>query len=67
MLLGVATGLAMWALGMPTPSLWAAFTAVANFAPFIGPAVTFAVLAGVGLVTFDGLLQSLVPALVFSC
>lgn len=64
-LLGVATGLAMWVLGMPTPSLWAAFTAVANFAPFIGPAVTFAVLAGVGLVTFDGLLQSLVPALVF--
>ncbi|MQT11796.1 AI-2E family transporter [Segnochrobactrum spirostomi] len=63
--LGVATGVAMWALGMPTPSLWAAFTAVANFAPFIGPAVTFAVLAGVGLVTFDGLLPSLVPALVY--
>ena len=60
--LGVATTLAMAALGMPAPVLWGALAALLNFVPYIGPAVVAATLAGVGLVSFDGVLAGLLPA-----
>ena len=63
--MGTAVGVAMYALGVPSPYLWGGLAAVFNYAPFIGPAIMAGILAGVGLVTFDDIWQSLSPALVF--
>jgi len=63
--LGIATALMTWAFGFPTPYLWGAIAAVANFAPFIGPGVVAVILMGMGLVTFPELSAALLPALVF--
>ncbi|HYH37370.1 MAG TPA: AI-2E family transporter [Azospirillum sp.] len=63
--LGVATGLLMWAQGMPNPTLWGAMITFLNFIPFIGPAVMTAVLFLVSVLTFDGLFNILIPPLSF--
>lgn len=62
---GVAVGLAMWVLGMPSPHLWGAMAAVLNFALYIGPAAMAVILLGVAAITFDGLSAAIVPPLVF--
>lgn len=51
--LGLATGIAMWAIGMPSPALWGALAAVLNFVPYLGPGLVALILAGVALVTFE--------------
>jgi predicted PurR-regulated permease PerM len=53
--LGVATSLAMMALGMPNPVLWGVLAGVLNFVPYVGSATTFLVLTIVAFVSFDGL------------
>jgi predicted PurR-regulated permease PerM len=52
--LGLATGLAMFALGMPNPILWGALAGVLNFIPYVGSAATLIVLIVVATVSFDG-------------
>jgi len=49
---GVAVGLAMWALGLPTPALWALMTVVVEFVPYLGALVMVVLLAVAGLATF---------------
>lgn len=61
--LGVATALAMWALGMPSPWLWGALAAVLNFLPYIGPAITAVIIASAALLNFDSWTQILMPPL----
>jgi predicted PurR-regulated permease PerM len=51
--LGVATGSAMWALGMPNPILWGVMAGVFNFIPYVGSAATFLILCVVAFVSFD--------------
>lgn len=64
--LGLATGLAMWALGMPNPVLWGVMAGLFNFVPYVGAMVTLVVLAVVGLMSFDDLGRALAaPALFF--
>jgi predicted PurR-regulated permease PerM len=53
--LGVATGLAMWGWGMPTPYLWGALAAVLNFIPYAGAGTTLLVITLVAVVSFDTL------------
>lgn len=61
--LGVAVTLAMWALGMPNPVLWGVLAGLAEFIPYLGAAIVFAVLTLAGLATFPHLGQALlVPA-----
>lgn len=59
--LGIATGLMMWALGLPTPALWGALAAVLNYVLFIGPTAMAVILGGVALVTFDSLSTAILP------
>ena len=47
----------MYALGMPNPVLWGVLVALLNFAPYIGPVVSFVVLAAVAILSFDTLIQ----------
>lgn len=51
--LGVASGLAMWAWGMPSPLLWGIGAAVLNYIPYIGAALGYVGAALVALVVFD--------------
>lgn len=64
--LGLVTGAAMHLLGMPNPLLWGVMVAVLNFMPYVGAAVSLAVLTVVAFLTFDSLGQILaVPATFF--
>lgn len=51
--LGIASGLAMWAWGMPSPLLWGIAAAVLNYIPYIGAALGYVGAALVALVVFD--------------
>src|SRR6185436_520500 len=53
--LGVATTVSMWAWGMPTPYLWGALAAIANYIPYAGAAATLIVVTVVAAVSFDTL------------
>jgi predicted PurR-regulated permease PerM len=53
--LGTVTGLAMWALGMPTPYLWGALAAVLNYIPYLGSIATLLVVSFVAVVSFNSL------------
>ena len=53
--LGVATGLALFALDMPNAILWGVLAGVLNFIPYLGPIATCLILAGAALITFADL------------
>lgn len=53
--LGLATALAMWAWGMPSPYLWGAVAAVLNYIPYAGPGTTLAIITLVAAVSFSTL------------
>ena len=62
--LGVATGIALAAIGFPNPALWATTTAVLTFVPYIGPVlVTLALLVAGGMESGTGLAMLVPPAL----
>ena len=66
--LGVAVGLAMWALGMPTPLLWGVMAALVNFLPYVGSLVGIAVVGMVALVQFPSIGLAILPPLAyFAC
>ena len=61
--LGIAVALSLHLLGVPNAILWGALAMVANYAPYVGAAIMFLLLAVVGLVTQDSLAAGLaVPA-----
>lgn len=66
--LGAVITAGLWAIGMPTPLLWGVAAALLNFLPYIGAAVTVAVVAAISLVTFDSFGYALLaPAFVILC
>ena len=66
--LGVAVGLAMWAVGMPTPLLWGMLAGILNFLPYIGSLIGIAIVAVVSLVTFPSIgVALLAPLAYFAC
>lgn len=60
--LGTVSGLALWALGMPTPVVWGAAIALLNFLPYLGPLIITVLLTGVAMLTFDTPFDILAPA-----
>ncbi|QCW27880.1 AI-2E family transporter [Lysobacter enzymogenes] len=62
--LGLALAGALYALGTPLQEalLWGTMAALLNFAPFVGPLIGVAVMLVMGLVAFDQLGPSLLPA-----
>ncbi|MFT3905365.1 MAG: AI-2E family transporter [Steroidobacteraceae bacterium] len=61
--LGLATALALTALGMPNAFLWGSLAGVLNFVPYLGPLTITTILAAAAFVTFDRLGDALaVPA-----
>lgn len=63
--LGIAVALAMRGMGMPNPVLWGALAGFLNLIPYLGALVTAVILAGVALLTFDGLAQAAAVVAVF--
>lgn len=63
--LGVAIGIAMWALGMPNPALWGAAAALLNFLPYVGAITGVVIVGAVSFVTFDTLAQAAIVPLVY--
>jgi len=63
--LGLATGIAMYWLGMPNPALWGMMVALFNYVPYLGPLVSLTVLTMVAVITFDDLGQTIAIPAVF--
>ena len=63
--LGIAVGLAMWALGMPTPMLWGVLAAVLNFLPYIGSLGGIVIVGVVSLATLPTFGAALLPPLAY--
>jgi predicted PurR-regulated permease PerM len=61
-LVGVATGLAMWACGLGTPLLWGAAAFLLNYIPILGPMVGIAMFFAAGVLSFDWPWYALAPA-----
>ncbi|HEU5283138.1 MAG TPA: AI-2E family transporter [Burkholderiales bacterium] len=68
-LLNIAVGLmvagAMYALDMPNPALWGAMVGLLNFVPYLGPVVSITVISTVSVLSFDTLLEALLPPLAY--
>lgn len=62
---GTITALALWAIGLPNPTLWGVVVAVLCFVPYIGPLAVMGMLLMAGVTTFDGGLQALAPLFAF--
>lgn len=63
--LGLAIGLAMWALGMPSPLLFGLLAFSLNFIPYLGAITGVGIALIVALVTFSDLFWPVVVALVY--
>ncbi|MDB4909047.1 MAG: family transporter [Gemmatimonadetes bacterium] len=61
----VLIGLALWAIGVPTPWLWASLTFVAEFVPYLGGLVMIALLLVAGLAADSGVSNALLPPAVY--
>ena len=64
-LVGIATGLAMWVIGLPNPVLWGAMAFLLNYVLILGPMTGVVIFFAVGLLTFSTLWYALVPAAVY--
>ena len=60
-LVGAATTLAMWAIGLSDPMLWGALAFVLNYVLILGPLTGIALFFVVGLLSFDTLWQAFLP------
>jgi predicted PurR-regulated permease PerM len=60
-LVGIAAGLAMWAIGVPDPVLWGALAFVLNYVLILGPLTGMALFFIAGLMSFDTFWQALIP------
>jgi predicted PurR-regulated permease PerM len=63
--LGVATTLAMMALGVPSPALIGTAAGLLNFLPYVGAATTLLGIFVVSALSLDGATQIVLPALAF--
>jgi predicted PurR-regulated permease PerM len=59
--LGVVAGFGFFLMGVPRAGMWGMIVAVLNFVPYFGPVVGIIVLLVVGLLSFDSILQALMP------
>ena len=65
LLVGLANGLQMWALGMPNPLLWGTLAFLLNYVPILGPLTGVVVFFFVGLFSGGSLPQALLPPAIY--
>ena len=61
-LVGIVTGLAMWASGLGTPLLWGTLAFFLNYVPILGPLAGIAIFFVAGVLSFDWPWYALIPA-----
>jgi predicted PurR-regulated permease PerM len=62
LVVGLATGVVMWACGVPNPVLWGTAAFGLNFIPILGPIAGIVLFAFVGVVTLGPNWTALIPA-----
>jgi len=62
---GLATAVAMTAVGLPSPVLWGVIIAVLGFIPYLGPLVFIALLLLAGTITFSNFGDIVAPAVAY--
>jgi predicted PurR-regulated permease PerM len=62
---GTATGLSMWAMGLPNPVLWGFMAFLLNYVMILGPLTCFCVFLAVGFLSFTSWWHALLPAAVY--
>lgn len=60
-MLGIATAVTFWALGMPNPVLWGVGMAILNFIPYLGPAIMNVIVFAVAFVHYPSFFVALLP------
>jgi len=60
-LVGVATGLAMWGLGLEDAILWGAIAFLLNYVPILGPLTGLVIFLAVGMLSLDPLWMAFMP------
>ncbi len=65
LLVGVVTGLAMWALGVRDPLLWGAIAFLLNYVPILGPLTGMVMFLVIGLLSLNPLWKAFMPMLVY--
>jgi len=63
--LGLATGVALWLVGLPDAVLWGVVATLFNFIVYLGPVLVILSLLAAGVAAFDGAM-SVVPAACFA-
>ncbi|HEV8122862.1 MAG TPA: AI-2E family transporter [Gemmatimonadales bacterium] len=63
--LGILTGVAMWLIGLPNPTLWGIVGGLLNFVPYIGGLVAVIVLTLAGMATFERTGAALLPGIIY--
>ncbi|MEP7327360.1 MAG: AI-2E family transporter [Gemmatimonadota bacterium] len=63
--LGILTGLSMWLIGLPNPTLWGVVGGLLNFVPYIGGLVVVVVLTLAGMATFERTGAALLPGIIY--
>jgi len=63
---GVATTLALTAIGFPSPVLWGVIIAVLGFIPYLGPLVSVALLLLAGTITYTTFGEIIAPAVAYA-
>ena len=65
LLVGVVTGLAMWALGVHNPLLWGAVAFLLNYVPILGPLTGMVMFLMIGLLSLNPLWKAFMPMVVY--
>ncbi len=65
LLLGIIVAVVMYLIGMPNPVLWGVVTALLNYMPYLGPAVTAVILGMVALLTYPSIGHALLVPVLF--
>jgi predicted PurR-regulated permease PerM len=65
-LVGVATGLAMWSLGLENAVLWGCVAFVLNYVPILGPLTGLVIFLAVGMLSLDPLWKAFMPMTLYA-
>jgi predicted PurR-regulated permease PerM len=65
-LVGIATGCAMWALGLQDAVLWGAIAFLLNYVPILGPLTGVVIFLGVGMLSLDPLWKAFMPMAIYA-
>lgn len=65
LLVGIATGLAMWALGLSDPLLWGVIAFMLNYVPIFGPLTGMVMFLAIGMLGLDPLWKAFMPMVAY--